>query len=451
MNESNPYAPPQVAELEAQVSRCWLLQGDSLLVKNGAVLPRVDLETGFSEHDGELHIHKVTHQRFSLSSLFTMLLAFASYWATKSLFDFGVFQFFPLIWIFFFVFSRFTSLSGKGSKLSTIWFFVDAQRYKRKKRRRHIRLAVMAISMLVLIPLFVHYSSDFDDFDTQITLLFLGIGIFFAIGIWHALDRFKLTLKYHSDDWLKIASIHPKARAFFEDLEMTERTMLAEEVIPKTRLVRTMYLYRLPINMLLHTMRNPLTMLSIVIMKFLRSKYLEQLFYDSSEASKCAVDALSTDVRDASAQWLAQHPSWTLLGAAFLDSPMGNLLTETISLTSADRASVVLISQFTMPQTPRRNRLQYAIITWIGDGKNTVETYNCPYLALEDPQLLHRTYAQPSEMLEEHMTHRIGHEMYFPRDANKVYELLNYRLEKTNTLLEAKKIHSPVKEYVNVG
>lgn len=451
MNEANPYAPPQVAELEAHVSRCWLLQGDSLLVKDGAFLPRVDLETGFSEHEGELRIHKVTHHRFSFGSLFTLLLAFVSYWVTQSLFDFRIFPFFPLIWIFFFGFSRFTSLSGKGSKLSTVWFFVDAQRYKRKIRRRYIRLAVMAIAMLVLIPLFVLNSSNIDDFDTQITLLFLGIGIFFAIGIWHALDRFKLTLKHYSDDWLKIASIHPKARAFFEDLEMTERTMLAEEAIPKTRLVRTMYLYRLPLRMLLHTTRNPLTMLSIVIMKFLRSKHLEQLFYDSSEASKCAVDALSTDVRDAAAQWLAQHPSWTLVGAAFLDSPMGNLLTETISLTAADRASVVLISQFTMPQTPRRNRLQYAIITWIGDGKNTVETYNCPYLALDDPQLLHRTYAQPSGMLDEHMKHRIGHQFYFPRDTDEVYELLNNRLEKINFLLEAKKIHSPVKEYVNVG
>ena len=46
MSDSNPYAPPAVTESEAPSSLTWQVQGNALLVKNGAVLPQIDLETG---------------------------------------------------------------------------------------------------------------------------------------------------------------------------------------------------------------------------------------------------------------------------------------------------------------------------------------------------------------------------------------------------------------------
>ena len=48
-SDSNPYAPPGVAETEAPSSRYWYSDGTSLIVRNGATLPKVDLDTGISE------------------------------------------------------------------------------------------------------------------------------------------------------------------------------------------------------------------------------------------------------------------------------------------------------------------------------------------------------------------------------------------------------------------
>ncbi len=46
MSDENPYAPPTVAEPQADPALAWQVDGDSVLVKNGATLPQVDLLTG---------------------------------------------------------------------------------------------------------------------------------------------------------------------------------------------------------------------------------------------------------------------------------------------------------------------------------------------------------------------------------------------------------------------
>jgi hypothetical protein len=52
MNDENPYAPSLAGEPQAPPSRVWRLDGISLLVKNQAVLPMVDLNTG--EQGGDM-------------------------------------------------------------------------------------------------------------------------------------------------------------------------------------------------------------------------------------------------------------------------------------------------------------------------------------------------------------------------------------------------------------
>lgn len=56
MTGENPYAPPQVAELESRTvfsHRDWKIYSETLIARYGTTLPEVDLETG--DRDGSHH------------------------------------------------------------------------------------------------------------------------------------------------------------------------------------------------------------------------------------------------------------------------------------------------------------------------------------------------------------------------------------------------------------
>ncbi|MEX1116939.1 MAG: hypothetical protein WEB53_16955 [Akkermansiaceae bacterium] len=51
MSEPNPYAPPSVDESEAPSAIYWQCYGERVMARNGAMLPKVDLETGASDEE----------------------------------------------------------------------------------------------------------------------------------------------------------------------------------------------------------------------------------------------------------------------------------------------------------------------------------------------------------------------------------------------------------------
>jgi hypothetical protein len=62
----NPYAPPETLETEATPSVYWRCFGERVMARDGAVLPKVDLETGVSE--GEMLAVPRSYQATSLTA-----------------------------------------------------------------------------------------------------------------------------------------------------------------------------------------------------------------------------------------------------------------------------------------------------------------------------------------------------------------------------------------------
>ena len=75
--DTNPYAPPCVAESEAPSTRYWYVDGIHLMAKHGAILPKVDLDTGVSE--GGMKCVQRTCQTLTASTFLPSIVLIAGY------------------------------------------------------------------------------------------------------------------------------------------------------------------------------------------------------------------------------------------------------------------------------------------------------------------------------------------------------------------------------------
>lgn len=445
MNESNLYAPPQVTELEAHHDRCWKLQGHGLLVKNGVTLPKVDLESGVTGEQAPLELSKYSHQHLDFRFFISMAIAISCYGICKWLFPIDNRTAFLIMVSVTSLIGILISLSGRGNQPSTIWIFTEVRRRKRKIIRRNLRIAA---TIVLILPVFgISRIARTPDLQWLLFGFLVWVGLILALGIWSVCDNPKYKFKQFSPRWLSIAPLHPKATEYLQQLEFTELSALAQAESIPNRQVRTMYLYRFPLRMLLHTNRNPLIIIKIILMKYLRSLRLERLFYAESEATELSFDELSPTLRETCDRWFALHSDWIFVQASFLDSPLRDLQTETAAIASANLASTIIIRQTNLAITPRKFENQYSIVSWIDGGNRSISTYDCPYLSLKDPHLIHRAHGSPQDIYEEHLRNFSGYSIYCPSNITELRDLLHHRLLEINSLLEDKKIQSPVVEY----
>ena len=165
MHGENPYAPPQAVELESRTvfsNRDWKIYANTLIVRNGATLPHIDLETG----DRETARHPI---RLSPSS---------------SLFGFL-----------------------RSGDPNTIHAFVTT-RTRFARICRTIREASFNVSIFaIVITGYYPYSGV------------VLIAIFAALAIWGFLDNTKLKIEISAKPgWLRITEIHPVALAYLRSI-----------------------------------------------------------------------------------------------------------------------------------------------------------------------------------------------------------------------------------------
>ena len=165
MNGDNPYAPPRTEKLESHTvfsQRDWKVYSETLIVRFGATLPRVDLETGDRD---------TAHHPIRLSP-------------PSTLFGF---------------------LRGGGP--DTIHSFVTT-RTRIARISRTIREASFNISIIAIV--FTGY------FPHSGVLL---IAILATLSIWGFLDKSKLVIEISAKPgWLRITHIHPVALAYLRSI-----------------------------------------------------------------------------------------------------------------------------------------------------------------------------------------------------------------------------------------
>ncbi len=444
MNQDNPYAPPKVTELEEQHGRHWRLYGNSVLVKNGASLPKVDLESGVTEEEAPLRAIRRTQQHLGMQSVISIAGTFAIIYAIKSVFDVST----PVLLIVTFVCSLFfRKIIGVRSGTSshfTVWIYSEERRYKKFLFRRNLRIAAFILLLIYPISLMFFSSASFLEVDE----LLVGYGVWLALililAVWSALSNPAYKLRPTSHGWLRIVPVHEKALAYLRQLETAELALQAATDTPQSRLLRTMYLYRLPLRFLMgKKLRNPWKILLIILMKYLRSPRLERQCYDYTEAENITQQELCPPLAIACEDWLSAHQDWFFLNAERHPSPLGDLHTETAYLATVGLQHCLTITRSWLEKSPQNATNQQCFITWIDDGSKHVSTHDSTFLVLENPQLSARAHGTTEEIYQFHLNHFSAYHIHHPKEISDLLSLLKEHQKKVNLLLEEKKIQSP--------
>lgn len=171
MNGENPYAPPQVAELESRTvfsRRDWKVYAETLIARYGTTLPEVDLETG--DREG-------AHHKIRLSP--------------------------P------------TSIFGhlRTSRPETIHAFVTPRtRFARIRRKLQDLLFTLSIFGFAVTGAYPY---------SAVVL----IAMFTTLGIWGFLDKPKLKIEISAKrGWLRVTGAHPVALAYLRSIATPSST-----------------------------------------------------------------------------------------------------------------------------------------------------------------------------------------------------------------------------------
>lgn len=445
MTHENPYAPPVVAETEAVFSRYWRLDGTGVLLKNGATLPKVDLDSGVSKDEGTLQSIQRIHQNAGIGLVISLVIPYFLIIVLSSYFEISSFSLFVCVIAGSLLLTRVMNLRGSQSSRIVFWIFTEERRAKRAAIRRNIRIGtlVLLVAGLLVRMLAPAGGSPFGFFKLYI----VWMGCMVALAIWALFDRPKFKIRAADSGWLHITPIHPKAFEFLSRIEAEEMQRQESAGQSRKRLVRTVYLHRFPLRMLIGRIhRNPLMILQIALMKLFRSRLLVREAYHFSEAEEVKLPDLCPPLREACESWLATHDGWSFVSGERLPSPAGDLIVETAHLAAPGLEHCLRIARAWMQHTPKKSNNQFTFITWIDDGSEHISTMDQPFIALRNPQFHHRANGEPESVYQAHLDHIAGFSIHRPKDDAALLELLRIDKEESDKLMVERKLQSEVRE-----
>jgi hypothetical protein len=444
-SDPNPYAPPSVAEPEAPSSRYWYTDGTSLIVRSGTTLPKVDLDTGISEGPMEV-FPRVVHVANPLDFLMGALvvggfLALRSYANLES-----VGLLIPLL-LLFALGKRLGLLRGNPNSAVSAFTFIQEHRARRATLRRRFRIGIM---ILIAVTIFATLFLSGNPADFVITwfqwVLPGGVLGIIALAIWGIFDRPRTKTRSDSPGWMRITGIHPDALTFLLAEEQSIRLLEASRPPGRKRLVRTTYYHRFPLRLLIgNQLRNPLVVLRVALMKFLRSRLLVRETYHFSEALEVPLTDLLEPLRHAAESWLSSHPGWSFVAAERLNSPAGDLTCENVVLASPGLEHCARINRAWLEQKPGQGSNQFTFIAWLEDGSH-FSTLDQPYLPLKNPHLHQRVSGTPEQVYQAHLRSTAALAVSPSRDLNEALARLQREKEETDRLLTDKGLQSEVRE-----
>jgi hypothetical protein len=390
--DPNPYAPPTAVDDGKPAIRQWQLDVSSILARNRALLPKVDLDTG--EHGMPMKpVHLATPSKSPMatvaSGLITGVIVFCA----------AIFNSHPVI-IFAAVITmiigwRLVALRTGSDGKMIAWAFMGETRANGLNRRRRIRARVFFGCVLGYLWIVI---TDFT-IDSPLPLVAFLIGVF-GCAIWGIIDRPKVRATTVDGEWLRLAPIHPQAIEF---LRVEQDRISTVQNTGRKRLVRTSWLHRYPLRLLIGQTRNPLLLLRIILMKTLRSKLLVRESYHYSEAEKRQPYELCPALQDGLNSWLENHSNWHIIEAEHLPCPAGDLTVESVTFASPGFEHTLTINRAWMEQAADRAENHHHFMTRFADG-SAIRTHDRHFLDLHIPGITERrTSGNPDAVYQNHL------------------------------------------------
>lgn len=446
MSEINPYAPPKVEETQASSILYWQCYGERVMARNGAMLPKVDLETGAS--DVEMTSVARSYQAVGAGQFIRIAVFAGIYVFAQNAFGSDVEW---IIWTFlaaFILFGWLGRLKGGRSGTITIWEFREASREQRRRVRRRIRtgLFILACLLMIVAPTVM---LDSNLFDTVWLLRWIlgGLILLIANVIWSMFDRPSTRSESGPEGWLRLYRVHPEAMMKLRKIEADERAIATAASAQRKRLIRTCYLYKYPISILLGTGPiNPFLMIIIVLMKLLRSKNLVRDMFHFSEAAEIPEGDLNSVLREKIHAWRLLHPDWSLLQAQRLPSPAGDLTVESATLVSPGLEHTIHFSHTWMEQKRSTSTCLFEFSTFVNPSR-IIRTTHMPLLDLHRPRVdSARVKGGEEEVFLAHLARCAHHAIDAPADRDELLARIDREKVEVDELLEAAGYHGPVRE-----
>lgn len=406
MNDENPYAPSLVAEPEAPPSRVWRLDGISLLVKNQAVLPMVDLNTG--EQGGNLKcVRRALLKKNPLTFMGTLLLITAYFFLSRQ------YRIDPVLlvcglFLAMFLLKQVEALRGSPSQRLHVMEYLgekSLKRITRGKLRRWINLLYIAVVICSIMNVF-----------PILPVLPLGIAVMAGCTVWAILDRPPARSLPGPPGWMRISPLHPEAIRFLSALQAEA------DVDPATdgnarRKIRTTWFYKFPLAMLLGSRRNPLAVFNLILAKLLRSHLLTRDTYHFSEAAPTALAEISAPLQERIRYWISAHPDWSYQAGTRLISPDGDIVSETAHLAPATLEHDLCITCSWNLAAPGRMIFQNSFLTWLPDDAH-ISTHDHPFIFLDDSKSRSfRARGGMEQVYQAHLRHCAGEALDPPTDS----------------------------------
>lgn len=357
MSDANPYAAPRDLAAHESEALQWRLEGADLLVKNRAVLPAVDLETGVS--DGELVT--VLRQHQPLKGFLPGLLTFALvYGFGSSRGNDGSLTAYVLLAVFVIFFLR-ALFRGNIS----VW----DQREAVKHRRRVLR-GRFAAGLVCAAPLAFVAASIFGDPLALPVLEIMVACILLMLGgvVLSIVGRSRLRVGGGPQGWLKIRKLHPDAISYLRKHEEERQAVLEASGERKIWRVYTAFLHKYPLSILIDRKTGIWMAVMLVLLKVLRSKQMEQTMLAADGAVDVELGGLHAQLQDEVARWAAGHPEWKLLRATELDAPFSIIRQEACAFVDPALEHAVSFSCSWAKSKSDKVRCHSVFSTWLEDG-----------------------------------------------------------------------------------
>lgn len=437
MNDSNPYAPPTVEDCQAPPTLAWQTRETELLVRNGTILPQVDLETG--ERNPDLKCIKRMHEgagsfKHAIPATIGVLLVMV--------FDWNVI---PVV-VGVILLSRILLYRSPNTGRVLIWEYCGPHHHQKRVKRRIWGFSAMGavFAAMMFSPSFILSHPNH--------LMMLGIAVggsmllIIGLALWIFLDQRKAKTLTGPPGWLRISPVHPEALAYLRELEHEARQQAAALPAPRKRLVRTMYYHRFPLRMLLGKRLNPLLALRIVLMKWLRSPLLEREVYHHSETESVTTEQLCPPLRAALDAWLALHPDWLWIDGGYFPSRLGDTQVHSTTLASPGLQYSVCITHAWSPLRPDGANTSHAFGAWLEDAA-FIRTCDSPQLALKSPRLkTFRASGTPEEVFQAHRLNCAGLPISPPLDLEDLLSRIRRQKEEIDRLMTESGYQSEVRE-----
>jgi hypothetical protein len=218
----NPYTPPTVQEAVTEPGDAiWYVSEHAIHVRDGALLPRVDLQTGSTDPALAVVGRKYVIAHWSMSSiglgplLFLILLKLKKWDAIPAGISITIIS---TIWL-----TAYLMIYLTLTRRVTFTTYAQPTEEARRKRNRNIRGTLYPLSLVLLVSSMYLLSKDTTaDQTTALTgVIVLSVIVLIALSLWQYKERPTIIMSMGSNGWLKLAGVHPDAIRHMEKQDTT--------------------------------------------------------------------------------------------------------------------------------------------------------------------------------------------------------------------------------------